>query len=149
MKGYNRIILGGRLTRDPELKEVSGNTLAKFGLAMNHRYTAKGGEKREEVTFIDCESWGKTAEMIGQYFSKGSAILVEGKLRLNEWTDGDGNKRSILVGVVERFEFVETKGEGGGTKSPEFKRSKPSNPSGGHIDAADIPFSPQDPMRCP
>jgi len=141
MQGYNRIILGGRITRDPEMKQVGQNTLAKFGLAMNRKYTTQSGEQREEVTFIDCEAWGKTAELIGQYFAKGSPILIEGKLRLNEWTDGDGNKRSILVGVIERFEFVDSKGgDGGGAKSPEFKRRKPSNPSGAEIDAADIPF---------
>ena len=108
---FNRVILLGNLTRDVEMKFVANNkAVANIGLALNHKYTTADGEKREEVTFVDAEVWGKTAETINQYFSKGSKILIEGRLKLDQWKDQkDGTNRTKLKVVVESFSFVGNK----------------------------------------
>ncbi len=101
----NRVLLAGRLTRNPDLKRPDNVALATFGIAVNRRYTTKEGEKREDVTFIDCEAWGRTAETIHQYVKKGDPLFVEGRLRFSQW-DQDGQRRSRLTVTIERFEFV-------------------------------------------
>ena len=114
---YNKVILMRNLTRDPEVKHTSGNqTVVNFGLAVNRRYKTADGERREEVTFIDCEAWGYTAENIGKFFSKGRPIYVEGRLKLDTWEDrNDGSKRSKLKVVIDNFQFVDSKPGGGGS----------------------------------
>lgn len=114
---FNKVLLMGNLTRDPELRHTSSNTpVAKFGLAVNRRYGVGDGanrEVREEVTFVDCEAWGRTAETISQYLRKGRPIFVEGRLKLDQWEDkNDGSKRSRLLVVVENFQFVDSKSDG-------------------------------------
>lgn len=137
----NRVFLMGNLTRDPELRvTASNNTVAKFGLAVNRVWFDKAAnEKREEVTFVDCEAWGKTAENIGKFFGKGKPILVEGRLKLDQWEDKQGGKRSRLMVVVESFEFVGGPKDGD-AKPASTRREKPVY--GGHepVDEADIPF---------
>ena len=103
----------GHLTRDPELRAVGSTQVANFGLAMN-RYYKKDGEKMEEVTFVDIECWGKTAELCAQYLSKGSAAFIEGRLKLDQWEDQDGSRRSKLKIVAESVQFVGGRGSGGG-----------------------------------
>lgn len=120
----NKVFLMGNLTRDVEVRHTQNNTaIGKFGMAVNRRYSVGDGptrEQREEVTFVDCEAWGRTAEVISQYLRKGNPILVEGRLRLDQWEDKNGGgKRSRLLVVVESFQFVGSKedsggGEGGG-----------------------------------
>ena len=111
MSSYNRVILMGNLTRDPEVKFLdSGKAVAKFSLAVNRKYKTADGDKREEVAFIDCEAWGYTAENIGKFFAKGRPILVEGRLRMDKWEARDGSKRSKLLVVVDNFSFVDNKG---------------------------------------
>lgn len=109
----NRVFLAGNLTRDVELRHTPNNTaVAKFGLAVNRKFKV-GEEQREEVAFIDCEAWGRTAEVIAQYFSKGKTIFVEGRLKLDQWDDkATGQKRSKLFVVVESFQFAGGKGDG-------------------------------------
>ena len=110
----NKVILMGNLTRDIELRAVgsSGQQIARIGLALNRNYTTQSGEKREEVTFVDCEAWGKTAEVMAKYLSKGRPVLIEGRLKLDQWDDKDtGKKQSKLKVVVETFHFVDSKGE--------------------------------------
>ena len=109
---YNRVILGGRLTRDIEVKATSGGTtVGNLGLAVNRKWRSKSGEAKEETCFVDCEAWGKTADTMAQYLHKGDPVLIEGMLRLDQWEDTDGKKRSKLKVTIERFSFV-----GGGTK---------------------------------
>lgn len=112
----NKVILMGNLTRDVELKYTPGNqAVAKIGLAVNRRYTTGDGEKREETTFIDCESWGKQAEIMAKYLSKGRPVFIEGRLKLDSWQDKEsGEKRSKLKVVIESFQFVDSRGDGEG-----------------------------------
>jgi single-strand DNA-binding protein len=114
MANFNKVMLVGNLTRDPELKHTPSNqAVAQIGLAVNRNYQTKDGEKREETTFVDCEAWGRTAEVMSQYLAKGRPVLVEGRLKLDQWQDKDGNNRSKLKVVIENFQFLGGRGEGG------------------------------------
>ncbi len=103
MANYNRVILAGNLTRDPQLRYLpnSQTALAEFGMAINRKYKDK-----EETCFVDCTAWGKQAETLNQYMRKGSPILIEGRLQHDRWEDKDGQKRSKHIVVVERFQFL-------------------------------------------
>ena len=118
MAGYNRIILFGNLTRDPELKYLPSNTaVCEFGLAVNRRYRDKDGNQRDEVCFVDISAFGKQAETINQYMTKGKPILIEGRLKLDTWQAQDGSKRSKHSVVVDNFQFVGGR-EGAGGPPP-------------------------------
>src|SRR5258706_86595 len=110
MANFNKVILAGNLTRDPELRYTpKGLAIAKFGLAINRTWKSETGETKEEVTFVDVDSFGKQAEIIGQYFRKGKPILMEGRLRLDTWDDKQTNqKRSRLGIVLEGFQFMDS-----------------------------------------
>lgn len=129
MNGFNKVILAGNLTRDPELRFTPGGTaICKFGLAVNRKYT-QNGEKKEEVTFLDVDAFGKQAETIAQYLKKGRPILLEGRLKLDQWDDKQsGQKRSKLGVVLESFTFLDS-GE----------RNEPASNRG--IDKSDVPPS--------
>ncbi len=130
MASYNKVLLMGNLTRDIELKHIAGNqAVAEIGLAVNRRYRTKEGEDREETTFVDCEAWGRTAEVMKQYLSKGRPVFVEGRLKLDQWTDKDGQKRSKLRVVVENFQFIG--GPGGGDGAPNRGSGSSQHESGG------------------
>lgn len=122
MASYNKVILLGNLTRDPELRYTpKGTAVAKLGLAVNRKYTLETGEAREEVTFIDIDAFGKQAELIGQYLRKGNPLFVEGRLKLDQWDDKNtGQKVSKLRVVLEGFQFVggNRAGEGGPPGGP-------------------------------
>ena len=103
----NTVILAGHLTRDPEMRSLTGEkVVVNFSLAINRRYKGNDGEIKEDSTFVDCEAWGRTAELVGQYLAKGSAAYVEGRLKLDNWQDKDGKNRSRLKVVVENVQFV-------------------------------------------
>ena len=108
MASYNKVILMGNLTRDPEVKFLaSGTAVANFGLAMNESYTDRqSGEQKESACFVDVEAWGRQAEIVGEYFSKGRPILVEGSLKYDSWEAEDGTKRNRLKVRLQRFQFV-------------------------------------------
>lgn len=127
---YNRVILMGNLTRDVELKRLAtGTTVGSFGLAVNRRT-----KDREEVTFVDCEAWDKTAENMAKYLQKGRAVLVEGRLKLDSWEDrASGQKRTKLKVVVDTFQFVDSKKEA--EPAPQISPSGP-----GPSPEDDIPF---------
>ena len=134
MASYNKVILAGNLTRDPELKFTpKGLAIAKLGIAVNRRWKSETGEVKEEVTFVDVDSFGKQAETVAQYFRKGNSILIEGRLRLDTWDDKQtGQKRSKLGVVLEGFSFLDSKGQSDGSSGPTAPRSpasQPSNPS--------------------
>lgn len=111
----NKVFLMGNLTRDVELKKTPSNmSVANVGLAVNRQYRVND-ENREETTFVDCEAWGRTAEVMGQYLRKGRPVFVEGRLKLDQWQDRDGNNRSKLKVVIDNFQFVDSRsGDGGG-----------------------------------
>lgn len=108
MPSLNRVLLMGHLTRDVELKHTpSGTAVGAIGLAVNHTYKGKDGQKKEEVCFVDCEAFGKTAEIAAQYLAKGRAVFIEGRLKLDQWEDkSSGAKRSKLKVVVDGLQFV-------------------------------------------
>ncbi|MBM4032295.1 MAG: single-stranded DNA-binding protein [Planctomycetes bacterium] len=107
MPNFNKVILMGNLTRDPELRYTpSGQAVADFRLAINRRSKTQEGERRDSVTFVDVTAWGKQAEVINEYMAKGRALFVEGHLQLDEWTSQDGQRRSKLRVVLDTFQFV-------------------------------------------
>ena len=136
MASYNKVMLMGNLTRDPELKYTpKGTAIADIGLAVNRTYTTDSGEKREEVTFIDVTLWGRVAEIVGEYCKKGRPLFVEGRLQLDTWDDKQtGQKRSKLKVVGENIQLLGSReGGGGGSGSggggEESGESRPSRPS--------------------
>ena len=114
MANYNKVILIGNLTRDPQLSYLPSQTaVVEIGLAVNRRWRSQEGEQREETCFVDCKAFGKQAETLNQYMRKGRPIMVEGRLQLSQWEDKDGGKRSKLRVVIENFQFLGG-GQGGG-----------------------------------
>ena len=115
----NRVMLAGNLTRDPEVRMIGGDrSVASFALAINRRYKGQDGELKEEVTFVDCEAWGRTAELVGQYLVKGRACFIEGRLRLDSWDDKkDGTKRSKLKVVADNVQFLDSNRDRGASAS--------------------------------
>ncbi len=108
MASFNRVTLLGNLTRDPQLKFLPSQTqVCEFGLAMNRKFKLQSGEDREEVTFVDVTAFGRQAEIINQYCTKGKQIFIEGRLKLDTWEDKNGGgKRSKLTVVVENFQLL-------------------------------------------
>lgn len=94
MASFNKVLLMGNLTRDIEVRHTPSNqAVARIGLAVNRKYRTKDNEEREETTFVNCEAWGKTGEIMAQYLRKGSPVFIEGRLKLDQWEDKDGQKR--------------------------------------------------------
>lgn len=107
MASFNKIFLMGNLTRDPQLTYLPSQTpVVDFGLAVNRRWTGKDGEKKEETCFVDCRAFGRQAENINKYMSKGRALFVEGRLTFDSWTTQDGTKRSRHRVTVENCQFL-------------------------------------------
>ena len=116
MASFNKVFLMGNLTRDVQLKYLPSQTaVAEFGLACNRKFRTANGEDREEVTFVDITAFGKQAEVLNQYMSKGKPIFIEGRLKYDQWEDKNGGgKRSKLTVVVDNFQFIGAPGQGGG-----------------------------------
>src|SRR4051794_41599148 len=116
MASYNKVILMGNLTRDPQMKYLPSQTaVVEFGLACNRKYKTQSGEDKEEVTFVDCTAFGRTGEVINQYFTKGKPIFIEGRLKYDSWEDKQGGgKRSKITVVIDNFQFVGGRDGGGG-----------------------------------
>jgi single-strand DNA-binding protein len=109
----NRVMLAGNLTRDPQVRFLaSEKAVAEFGLAINRRFKDKDGQLKEEVTFVDVEAWGRTAELVGQYLTKGRACYVEGRLKFDSWEDKEGQKRSKLKVVADTVQFLDSRAPG-------------------------------------
>jgi len=158
MASFNKVLLMGNLTRDPEVRSTpGGQSVTALGIATNRTYTAggrdgQGGEKREEVTFVDVDFWGRSGELIAQYLHKGDPIFVEGRLHFRQWDDKEGNKRSKLSVTGENFQFIGgRRGEGGGPgPGPGGGRGAPlressgdgASPAGGEMEAGfdEVPF---------
>ena len=130
MASYNKVILMGNLTRDPQMSYLPSQTaVVEFGLAVNRRWRGTDGQQREEVCFVDCRAYGKQAETIGQYMTKGKPILIEGRLQFDMWEGKDGVKRSKHRISIERFQFVGTAGPGG-QGGQAAARPMPARPAG-------------------
>src|SRR5579862_6223458 len=118
MASFNKVMLMGNITRDPELKYLPSQTaVCDIGLAVNRTWTAQDGTKKEEVTFVDCACFGKVAELIAKYKKKGDPLFVEGRLKLDQWEGQDGTKKSRMRVVVENFQFL-NRGTGMGQGAP-------------------------------
>ncbi len=168
MANYNKVILVGNLTRDPQLSYLPNQTpVVEIGLAVNRRWRGQDGQQKEDTCFIDCRAYGKPAETLNQYMSKGRPLLVEGRLQLDRWEGKDGTKHSKHRVIIENFQFLGDRsgsgggggggggdggggdrsgGGGGGAPSPRqssapsdenYSQEPPNYPSGG---GDDIPF---------
>ena len=149
MASFNKVILMGNLTRDPELRYTpKGTAIAKIGLAVNRVWTNEAGEKKEEVTFVDVDVFGRTAENVGQYMRKGRPILVEGRLKLDQWDDkATGAKRSKLGVIADTVQFLGSPaGEGGAPAAPRAPRPAANAPAAEPVEgdappeSDDVPF---------
>ncbi|HKK19587.1 MAG TPA: single-stranded DNA-binding protein [Opitutales bacterium] len=130
MASFNKVILLGNLTRDPETRvTANGNTICKLGLATSRVYSTRDGERREETTFVDIDAFGKQAEVITKYMRKGRPIMIEGRLKLDQWETNDGQKRSKLGVVLENFQFIGGRDDnaGGGGSGGYESSSPPAN----------------------
>ncbi len=131
MASYNRVVLVGNLTRDPELRYIpSGTAVTEIGMAINDRYK-KNNEWVEETTFVDVTLWGRTAEVVSEYLSKGSSVLIEGRLKYDSW-EKDGQKFSKLRVVGDRMQMLGGRGggEGGGNRGASRGASRGGSPAG-------------------
>lgn len=107
MANFNRVILAGNLTRDPQLSYTPSNTpVCEFGMAINRKWRDRDGNSKDEVCFVDMVAYGRQAEVINQYMGKGRPMLVEGRLRYRQWTNKEGQNRSKLDVFVENFSFL-------------------------------------------
>jgi len=140
MASYNRVILAGNLTRDPELRYTpKGTAIARIGMAVNRTWKTETGETKEEVTFVDVDAFGRQAEVIAQYMKKGRPLLVEGRLKLDQWEDKNTHqKQSKLKVVLEAFSFIDSRGGGDGGGGP----AEPPRPKQTAAAAAPAPAQP-------
>ena len=142
MASLNKVLLMGNLTRDPQLSYLPSQTaVVEFGLAVNRRWTGKDGDARQETCFVDCRAFGRQAENINKYLTKGRALFVEGRLTLDTWTAQDGTKRSKHRVTVENFQFL----SGPSGKQVGEGAEQPRPAEGGDLDdlgaaGDDIPF---------
>ena len=126
MASLNKVLLIGNLTRDPDVRMMSnGRPVCNFGLALNRSYKDAEGNRKDETTFVDVESFGPRAEAVGRFFTKGRAIFIEGRLKLDQWESKEGEKRSALKVVLDSFEFVDSKQEGGSTAPRNTEQTAP------------------------
>lgn len=139
----NKVFLMGNLTRDPELRPTASNQpVASLGIAVNRRSKTRDGDQREETTFVDCEAWGRTAEVCEQYLAKGSPVFIEGRLKLSTW-EQDGHNRSKLSVVIENVQFLGDSGSKGQKQAAGRRRRRPpatDAPRHGDVPEESIPF---------
>jgi single-strand DNA-binding protein len=140
MANLNKVMLMGNLTRDPQLSYLPSQTpVVEFGIATTRRFKKQDGSQGEETCFVDCQMFGKRAEVVNQYFKKGEPIFVEGRLKFDQWTAQDGAKRSKLRVFVENFEFLGGRRGGGQQQTSAPDEPTQDAPYGGGMDD-DIPF---------
>jgi len=154
MANFNRVILAGNLTRDPELRYTpKGTAIARIGMAINRSWKTETGETREEVTFVDVDAFGRQAEVIAQYMKKGRPLLIEGRLKLDQWEDKNTHqKQSKLRVVLDSFSFIDSRAEGGGGEpqrprpaaasaaAPAAAAPDPAEPEAPPAEEDDVPF---------
>ena len=152
MANFNKVILAGNLTRDPEMRYTpKGTAIARFGLAINRTWKNETGETQNEVTFVDVDAFGRQAEVISQYMKKGRPFLMEGRLKLDQWEDKNTHqKQSKLRVVLESFSFIDSKPadasastQGSSTRTaaaPASPASEPAEAEGPPQEQDDVPF---------
>ena len=142
MASFNKVILLGNLTRDPEVRYTpKGSAVADLGIAVNRQYTLESGEKREEVTFVDVTFWGRTAEVAGEYLKKGRPVFIEGRLQLDTWDDKQsGQKRSKLKVIGETMQMLGSRGGAADTGDEGDRPARSAKPT-----AAPKPPGPSEP----
>lgn len=148
-KGFNKVILMGNLTRDPETRTTtSGQNVTNFSLAVSRSWKGQDGQQQEQTSFINCVAWGKTGEIIAQYVQKGRPLLVSGRLDQRSWDDKEtGQKRSTVEVVVEDFNFV---GDGGNAGARgDSSSNSPSNNNNKDVVIDDIDDKPIDLSEIP
>jgi single-strand DNA-binding protein len=141
MANFNRVIIAGHLTRDIEIRYTPGGTaVTDLGMAINDR-RKKDDEWIEETTYVDVTLWGRTAEIAGEYLSKGSPVLIEGRLKLDSWENSEGEKRNKLKVVCDKMQLLGSRG-GGGSGAGNAKPAGAAQQSGGAGGAPDddVPF---------
>jgi len=140
---YNKVILVGRLTRDPALSYLPSQTpVCEIGLAVNNRWRDREGQQREDVCFIDCRCFGRQAETLNQYMAKGRQILIEGRLELDQWETPEGQKRSKHRVFITSFQFLDSgqgRGGGGYQQAPSEGGYSQAPPAGGGSPEPPIP----------
>ena len=131
MASVNKVMLLGNLTRDPEIRYTpKGTAVTDLGMAINRIRTGDNGERIEEVTYVDVTLWGRSAELAGQYLSKGRSVFIEGRLQLDQWDDkATGQKRSRLRVVGENMQFIGGQGQGGGGGNAQGGNQQHSKPA--------------------
>lgn len=133
MASYNKVILLGNLTRDPQLSYTPNQTaVVDFGVATNRRWKGQDGTERNETCFVDCRMFGRRAEVVNQYFKKGGLIFLEGRLTFDSWQAQDGSKRSKLRVTVENFEFVGS----GQRANQQGRQDQPNGQAGSEVPEA-------------
>lgn len=145
MASFNKVILLGNLTRDPETRvTANGLTICKLGLAVSRVYMTREGERKEETTFVDIDAFGKQAEVLTKYLRKGRPLMVEGRLKLDQWETNEGQKRSKLGVVLENFQFLgggrdddNSGGNSGGYEDSSPPRRSATSGASGASDASD------------
>ncbi len=141
MANYNKVILVGNLTRDPQMSYLPSQTpVVEIGLAVNRRWRGQDGQQREETCFVDCRAYGKQAETLNQYMRKGQPILIEGRLQLDTWEGKDGQKRSKHRVVIERFQFL-------GAPAPHSAPAPSKEPAPQETEAEERPEPQPDPYE--
>lgn len=144
MANFNKVLLIGNLTRDPQLSYTPSQTaVVDFGLAVNRRWKGQDGENKEETCFVDCRAFGRTAENINKYMTKGRPLFVEGRLTFDSWTAQDGTKRSRHRVTVENFQFLGSAGgQAGGNKQEQgvSEKGPDAEEGGSNTGTDDIPF---------
>lgn len=143
MASFNKVILMGNLTRDPELRVTNtGLSICKLSLAVNRTYTTKEGDSKDETTYVDIDSFGKQAETLSKYLQKGRPIMIEGRLKLDQWETNEGQKRSKLGVILENFQFIGGRDAASSTSSDSSNVNEVSQGSS-HSDNSfdeDVPF---------
>lgn len=125
----NKVMIGGNLTADPQVRFLANEqAVANFSIAINRKFKASDGQMKEEVTFVTCEAWGRTAELVGQYLVKGRSCFVEGRLKLDLWDDKDGQKRQKMKVVADSVQFLDSGNRGGEHAAPSGDTEAPEPP---------------------
>ena len=138
MASYNKVIMMGNLTRDPQLSYLPSQTpVVEFGLASNRKWKGQDGQMKEETCFVDCQAFGRMAENISKYCQKGRPLMIEGRLTFDQWEAQDGSKRSKHRITVESFTFVDSGGGGG-------RGDRDTAPAGNVAANDDVPPGPTD-----
>ena len=149
-KGFSKVILMGNLTRDVEMRTTAGGqNVASFSLAISRSWRGQDGQQQEQTSFINCVAWGKAGEIIAQYTSKGSSLLVSGRLDQRSYEDKDGNKRQAVEVVVEDFNFVGSRGGDGGGNSNAGSYTPSSDNKSNDVVVEDIDDKPIDLSEIP